>query len=60
MPDMQVLFNSQPTSFTRACTTSPTSEIENNVTPPGVTVPDGAQLPPLVRVCLTQAAPAQA
>ena len=46
--DVQVLFNAQPPSYTRACTTSSTSDIEQNVTPPGVTVPSGATLPKLV------------
>ena len=47
----QVLFNQETTSYTRPCTTSSKSDIQDNVTPPGVSVPGGASLPPLVR-CL--------
>ena len=57
VPAVQVLFNSQPTDFTRACTTSPDSEIEGNVTPPGVTIPDGTALPGLVSRDLLAAVP---
>ena len=45
----QVLFNQQPTSFTRPCTTTSLADIQENITPPGVSVPSGAKLPALVR-----------
>ena len=46
---MQVLFNAQPPSYTRSCSTSSPSDIQENVTPPGVSVPGGATPPRLVR-----------
>ena len=45
---MQVLFNTQPVSYTKSCTTSPPSDFESSVTPPGVTVAAGASLPAIV------------
>ena len=45
---LQVLFNTQPVSYTRTCTNSTADDFESNVTPPGVNVAAGASLPVIV------------
>ena len=50
---VQVLFNTQPVSFTRTCTTSAAADFQSDVTPPGVTVAAGAHLPGIVSLRLT-------
>lgn len=45
---MQVLFNMAPVSYTAACTATTTAAIQSSVIPPGVTLPAGSTIPPLV------------
>ncbi len=45
---MQVLFNMAAVSYTAACTATTTAAIQASVIPPGVTLPAGSTIPPLV------------
>ena len=44
----QVLFNMAPVSYTASCTATTTAAIQSSVIPPGVTLPAGSTIPPLV------------
>lgn len=46
---VQVLFNMQPVSYTRACSTTTPAQLLENATPPGTTVPAGTAPPDIVR-----------
>lgn len=54
---LQVLFNMIPRSYTAACTTTTKAAVQQSVIPPGVTMPAGSDIPPLVRPMQLAAGP---